>query len=221
MHHSYVYEGPISLLPQLADSAIELFSFERGYNPDVQVRSWEKFGIDESRELTMSSSLRSTSGKMLFILGMSSISSQAQQALLKLFEEPQAGVIFVLLMPHGMMLSTLRSRFLEYPKNIFSVKYVEDFGNVAESDSLRFLASSYKERSDWIFAFLKNEEWVRERVRNFLNELERVLYAKIADKDCRKGLEDIAHFRQYLADQSPSLKMILEHLAATLPQISG
>ena len=120
--------------------------------------------------------------------------------------------MFVVLVPHGTLIPTLRSRFLEYPERITSKKH--------KGDAEEFLASSYAKRSAWITAFLKDEENVRERTRIFLNEVEQVLYKDIeSSKDIREGLADIAHFREYLSDRSPSLKMILEHFAATLPTI--
>ncbi len=73
-------------------------------------------------------------------------------------------------------------------------------------------------------ALLKDEENTKERVRSFISALEEILYAKLESskggKEYRMSLEDISKVRGYLADQSPSLKMLLEHLAATLPAFS-
>ncbi|MCX6820194.1 MAG: hypothetical protein NT019_02875 [Candidatus Adlerbacteria bacterium] len=217
-HHAYLYEGPVSLLPQLAESACAQFNFQRENNPDVYVREWEKFGIDEARELTQQAALKAADGRALFVLGLSSITSEAQHALLKLFEEPVQGTIFVLLVPHGALLSTLRSRFLEYPEKLEQ--------KAGSGEAKEFLSWPYKKRSDWVTVFVKNdEENTRELARSFLNELEAVLYKKLGaaelvlKKEIREGLQDIAHFRDYLSDRAPSLKMILEHFAATLPLI--
>jgi hypothetical protein len=217
-HHAYLYEGPLSVLPQLADNACERFDFKRGGNPDVLVRQWEKFGIDEARELTQQASLKSTSGRSLFVLGISSITSEAQQALLKLFEEPNQGAVFVVLIPHGTVLPTLRSRFLPYPETLKT--------KAETGDAKEFLSSPYAKRSAWVTAFLKNDdEDTREQTRTFVNGLESILYEALQKtKDGAKGellagLADISHFRQYLGDRAPSLKMILEHFAATLPKI--
>ena len=70
---------------------------------------------------------------------------------------------------------------------------------------------------------LKDDEGARERVREFLNALERVLYEKMQKSkpspEVRQGLEDIARCRSYASDRSPSLKMLLEHLALSLPRL--
>ncbi|MEI6863888.1 MAG: hypothetical protein WCK46_00740 [Candidatus Adlerbacteria bacterium] len=222
-HHAYLYEGPVSLLPQLAESACAQFNFQRENNPDVYVREWEKFGIDEARELTQQAAFKAASGKALFVLGLSSITSEAQHALLKLFEEPVQGTVFVVLVPHGALLATLRSRFLAYPEKLKAA--------AGSGEAKEFLSWPYKKRSDWVTAFVKNdEENTRELARSFLNELEAVLYksrrlegvgtpTEASGKEIREGLQDIAHFRDYLSDRAPSLKMILEHFAATLPLI--
>ena len=220
MHHAYLYEGPASLLPQLADSACAQFEFKKDNNPDVLVEQWEKFGIDEARNLSQQASLKSTGDRSLLVLGFSSITSEAQQALLKLFEEPRQGAIFVVLVPHGTLIPTLRSRFLEYPERDFERKSSASLQDGRERYAEDFLSSSYAQRSAMITEFMKDEENVRERARNFLNELEQILHTKIeSSKEVREGLADIAHFREYLSDRSPSLKMILEHFAATLPVV--
>jgi DNA polymerase III delta prime subunit len=118
MHHAYLYQGSLSLLRTLAQDARERFGFMGEHNPDVQVREYEKFGIEEARELQTAASMRSSSGRALYIVGVSQLTTEAQQALLKLFEEPQAGAIFVLLAPHGSVIATLRSRLLEYPNKL-------------------------------------------------------------------------------------------------------
>lgn len=225
MHHAYIYEGPMSLHQQLVADACEQFGFVNppiGGNPDVVVRMWEKFGIDDSRALIDLAMLKSTSGRALFVLAIAQITSEAQQALLKLFEEPSEGTMFVLLVPHGTLLPTVRSRFLEYPQQ-GSTLLASARSNLAEAKE--FLASTYAKRSAWVTEFLKDEENVRERAREFLNEVEATLYGRMQVEqgptllEVREALADIAHFREYLSDRAPSLKMILEHFAATLPTL--
>jgi hypothetical protein len=215
MHHSYLYSGPLSTLPHLTEDARKRFGFEGPNNPDLQVRKFEKFGIEEARELTKTASLRSVSGRSLYIVAVSQITSEAQQALLKLFEEPQEGAIFLLLAPHGSIIPTLRSRFLDYPW-----KPQESVFQSAGA----FLAASQKTRGAEIVKLLKDEDGLRERVRDFLNALEQALYPMLqkssGKKEIREGLEDIARIRSYANDRSPSLKMLLEHLALSLPMLS-
>ncbi len=219
VHHAYLYEGPAALLQPLADDACTRFGFTAGGNPDVHVESWEKFGIDESRALVMQTSLRSMQGKSLFVLGIASITSEAQQALLKLFEEPGEGVVFVVLVPHGTLLPTLRSRFLDYPRKGMSGV---EISSQEISTALEFLSWPYAKRSAWVTAFLKgDDDGLREKVRVFVDALEAEMYKHLSNnpKEVGPALADVGHFRGYLADRAPSIKMILEHFAATLPTL--
>jgi len=208
-HHAYYIEGSIADFDAYVEKLKERLHLD-AHTLDLVVRRYEKFGIEEARELTQLSSLKNPGERTIYILAVPSITSEAQQALLKLFEEPQEGLVFVLMVPHGVLLPTLRSRLLPY---------VETLEGKSGGDAAAFLSWTYKKRSEWIAALLKDEDEAREAVRAFCTDLERVLHQHIQQPDARTGLQDVVHFRQYLADRSPSLKMILEHFAATLPTI--
>ncbi len=195
-HHAYYIEAPLS--------AFEAYKAHLG---PLYAKEHEKFGIEEARALIALASLKNFE-PTVFLVGMASTTSEAQQALLKLLEEPQENTTFVLLVPHGTLLPTLRSRMLEYPE------LVEIEGD--SSDAKKFLKLPGKERSDFIAKLLKDDESTKERVRDFVNALEAELYKKVGEPQARKSLEDISVVRNYLQDRSPSLKMLLEHLALAL-----
>ncbi|HEY4501648.1 MAG TPA: hypothetical protein VJJ20_01100 [Candidatus Paceibacterota bacterium] len=224
MHHAYIYEGSQTQLGALAADAKARFGFAEEHSPDAHVRGFEKFGIDESRWLADAGSFKSASGRALFVVGIASMTSEAQQALLKLFEEPQAGSVYVVLVPHGTLLPTLRSRMLPYPEKLQfdgqnSLASRAGLRGLFEQQIATFLKGSQKERSDFITKLLKDDEGTKERVRDFINALEAELYKKIKDAKARQALADIAKVRDYLRDRSPSLKMLLEHLALSLPPL--
>ncbi len=171
-------------------------------------QKYDRFGIDEARRLIELASLKNYTDSV-FLIVAPSITTEAQQALLKLFEEPQAGTTFVLVVPPGVLLPTLRSRMLEYKP---------PQGSPLETlVAKQFFAAGGKERSDIIATLLKDDEGVRERVREFVDALEIELHKKIKNKNARTGLRDVDMVRGYLRDRSPSLKMLLEHLAVSLP----
>ncbi len=209
-HHAYYVEDSPSLFTGLENGIRSSQQFD-AHDPGFYARQYEKFGIDEARELQQLASLKSTKGAILFLLSISSITTEAQQALLKLFEEPQKGTFFVVLIPPGLLIPTLRSRMLPYPQVFPRVRSL--------ADAEEFLSCSQKERSSFIAAFLKDEDWLKDRVRDFLDSLELVLSTKIADPKVRAGLEDIQKVRSYVGDRSPALKMLLEHLAVALPKV--
>lgn len=196
-HHAYYIEGPLSG-----------FEAYKGNIHPFYARQYEKFGIDEARELQNIASLKNYKSGV-FLLGIASLTSEAQQAMLKLFEEPQEGTQFVLLVPHGTLLATLRSRMMEYPEKLYEL--------MDTKDAKKFFSLSGKDRSDFITKLLKDDDGQKEKVRDFINALEAELYAHIAEPKARQALGDIALVRGYLQDRSPSLKMLLEHLALALP----
>lgn len=197
MHHAYYIEGPLSAFEAYKEKVRPFYA-----------REYERFGIEEARELQNIASLKNYTDS-IFLLGIASLTSEAQQAMLKLFEEPQQGTQFVLMVPHGALLPTLKSRMMEYPEQLDTSAETAGAG--------KFLKLSGKDRSDFIAKLLKDDEGTKERVRDFVNELEAVLHKKIGEPKARQGLQDIAMVRNYLQDRSPSLKMLLEHLAVALP----
>jgi DNA polymerase III delta prime subunit len=215
-HHAYIFEGSTSELPRIEKEAREVFGFTDASDPNVTARVYQQFGIEESRGLRASAALKSTSGRSLSIVAAVSMTTEAQQALLKLFEEPQQGSIFVLITPHGILLPTLRSRCLPFEISTTAKA-------VSSKEALTFLKSSYKGRVLIIAELLDEEDGVKERARDLLADVERELYGRLSQTTSKqeiiRGLQAIAKFRGYVSDRSASLKMILEHLAAALPSI--
>jgi len=219
-HHAYYIEGDLAL-----------FESYKKEIPHFLAQKYERFGIDESRELTAKATLKVMGESAVFLIGASSLTSEAQQALLKLFEEPQPGVVFVLLVPHGTLLPTLRSRMLAYPTErqlarqnglaspAAATQDEENRGPFDRQVAVKFLKSDQKTRSTQIAVLLKDEDDVKERVRSLLDGLESELAKHIEDAKARAGLEDIVRVRSYVGDRSAALKMLLEHLAVSLPKL--
>ena len=206
MYHAYYIEGPLSLFEQYKEHLKPFWA-----------NMFERFGIEDARELVELAGFKNFSNPV-FLIAAASITTEAQQALLKLFEEPQPGTTFVLMVPHGSLLATLRSRMLPYPKQGEALPHMARRGL-----AIQFLRSAQKDRSAFIAKFLKNDEGVKEQVRELLNglevELHKNLKKPLQNKVFLEGLEDISRVRGYVNDRSPSLKMLLEHLALSLPKL--
>lgn len=196
-HHAYYIEGPLSGFDAYKEAIKPYYAMQ-----------YERFGIDEARELQTLASLKNyTDG--VFLIGAALLTTEAQQALLKLFEEPQEGTVFIVMVSHGVLLPTVKSRMLEYPERIEL--------DTDSTSAKKFLKLSGKDRSDFITKLLKDDENQKERVRDFIQALEAELCKKVGEPRARQALEDIAMVRDYVRDRSPSLKMLLEHLALVLP----
>jgi len=196
-HHAYLFEGSQSDFEELKASTQPF------------VATWyERFGIDDARSLVAQSGLK-REGESTYLIGASTLATEAQQALLKLFEEPRPGLQFILVAPHGTLLPTLRSRMMMWEGG--------DTPRPFAQQAADFLTASGKERSDIIAAMLKDDEGIKERVRELLDGIEHELATKISDPAARAALADVAMVRDYVRDRSPSLKMLLEHLALSVP----
>jgi hypothetical protein len=214
MHHACYIEGSPAQFEEYKEKLKPFWS-----------KSFERFGIDDARSLIELAGLKNVSDAVFFIAA-GAMTTEAQQALLKLFEEPQAGTMFVLLVPHGTLIGTLRSRMMRYPSQQRASKKILGSASpqpdrFSQHAAASFLKLSQKERSAYITKLLKDNDNARDEVRELLNGLEGGLHAKLIQSKGNKavvsGLEDIAQARSYMGDRSPSLKMLLEHLALTLP----
>jgi DNA polymerase III delta prime subunit len=137
-----------------------------------------------------------------FVIQTQQILGEAQNALLKLFEEPSAYVVFYLVLPSDdMLLPTLRSRLM-----VYAVEGGRDDSNVCAS----FLALTYAERLDLIAKMLKSEdaEWIQNLVQG-LSE-----YAHTSQNP--EVLRDVLMLEKYIYTNGASKKMLLEHIALSV-----
>jgi DNA polymerase III delta prime subunit len=144
------------------------------------------------------------------------ITEKAQNAMLKLFEEPRGDTHFFLIIPSlNNIISTLRSRFFIIDSNCSCDSDV---------DIKKFLNKNIGGRLEDIKELcesVSDEEKSKIEIINFINRLETELKNKIniskITKEELKLFEEIEKVRQYASEQSPSLKMLLEYLAIIIP----
>ena len=223
LHHAHIIEGDKDVLTPallaLLEKNMGVFAHN---NPDLSVLSHKTFGIDEARALSESQSragfTESAGGspsRKIYLVSADSITHQAQNALLKTFEEPTLGTHFFIIVPHiDTILPTLRSRLV-----------VARLGNTVYNDETRtlaqkFLASSLEER----FAMSKkltekkgDEPIDREKIRRMFDHIERMLYTRMAGKPDRGVFAELYQAKKYLADNGSSAKMLCDHLAIVVP----
>ena len=214
--HAYLIEGSReAVLPELNSLFERVLGATPKGNPNVYIYSENSFTIEQSRTLQSHASKRALGGgKKLFALFFQSITHEAQNALLKLFEEPTQNTHFFVITPSAeILLPTLRSRLLPvtsgYGKETIPVEFAKTF-----------LVSNTAKR----FMLLKDIIGEKDKASaiRLLDALEQVLYER---GDFKKGrgreheiLKDIQIFRQYLRGRAPSVKMILEQVAITTPR---
>lgn len=197
MHHAHLLVGSRS-------SALTHTPYASAEgNPDILYTYYERMSIAHVRTLIHEAMLRPVrESERVFIIATDSILEEAQNALLKLFEEPNAHSVFYLIVPRlDMLLPTLRSRL--------NVLDVEEEKRTQDS-FISFCTLHYTERIACIAERLKAEDtsWVEDIASGFET------YAHT--KRDPQLLRDALMLATYLKRVGSSKKMLLEHIALTL-----
>lgn len=178
---------------------------------DVWSRHFEVIGIEDAREIKEIQNNKPVGERRFVLIALSSIQTEAQNSLLKLFEEPHRFNQFFIFAPDtNIFLPTLLSRF-----DIVDLRTGE---SEAEHDTLvsKFLKSNIAERMSLLEPIIKEKD--KTGAEHFLDALESSLYrdrAKLATNV--PVFDDIFSARRFVRSRSPSVKMILENLAGTVP----
>ncbi len=210
IHHAYGICGDrnTALSKVLVFIEKDLKTKIRG-NPDFWMGEYETFGIDDGRKISDLHSTKPFGNKKFFVLVFDSITFEAQNSLLKLFEEPNPDNHFFIIVPnHEIFLPTLRSRL-----------FLLDLGREAleeEKSARNFLNSNQGERAKIIKEI--SDEKDKAKAINLLSALETELFIKDnRSEDLNFALQEIVKAREYMFSRSPSVKMLLEHIASVLP----
>jgi DNA polymerase III delta prime subunit len=209
LHHAYVIPGDVeALLKEVRAFATETLKIGIG-NPDYYERMFESLGVDEARELKETAYLAPIGPKRIFVLGIPSITREAQNALLKLLEEPPAHVHFFLILPtEELLLPTVRSR-----TELFRIESESD-----ADDAKKFLGQTPEARLETVKKILdkKDKALAVAFLRNVEKELSKL---KQGSAEFEKALEPVIFAETYIRDQGSSAKLLLEYAAISMPKI--
>jgi erythromycin esterase-like protein len=192
---------------------------QRG-NADFHLYEHDAFLIEHAHSLRAEQSMHGAEGaRKIFVVAFNTMMSEAQNALLKTLEEPTAGTHFFFITRTGEILfPTVRSR-MQVIRGKETGDRRQEEGNAGE----KFLHAPLPERMKMIehFTKAKTEEKpkAKEDARIFLESLERALYQETPKVTfgIAEALQNVITAKRYLSDRSPSLKLLLEHLALTVP----
>ncbi len=152
LHHAYLIEGAREeIVPELL-GFIESLGVATSGNPDFYQISFDSFKIDDARNLKSMGQEKSFSlGKKIFLISANNFLLEAQNTLLKMFEEPIEDTHFFLIVPDkNLLLKTLLSRFY-----VISTKQ-ELIEEIKEAE--KFIKMSLKDRIDFIKLLLTEPE---------------------------------------------------------------
>ena len=211
--HAYLARGGgetlLSALKQLiADGVI------REGSPDLFTQEYRQLTIDDARALSERAALRPLSNaRRVFVIAAATLTSEAQNALLKTLEDPPANAFFLLIVPSPhMLLLTLRSRLI-------SVQFDDGSQSVySPIDATEFLNTSPDKRIALLAPILEADERDVGGALAFLSALEVLLEKKISLPEGRSGLHAVYRAKAYITDKGSLIKALLEQVALLLPK---
>lgn len=207
LHHAYCFEGDVDYITNLLLNSLEKeLKFKTKGNPDFWMGEYDRFGINDGREINNFQLKKAD--KKIIVIKTNFITREAQNSLLKMFEEPTANTHFFIIVPSKeILLPTLQSRL-----NIVKI----DAPSSDEGIAKEFIQAEQKDRLIMIKELIDEKD--KMGAINLLNQVEKILA-----ENRKMGVEEIVFFerlnklRGYLNDRAPSMKMILEHLALITP----
>ncbi len=220
LSHAYIIEGARdAVLPALRTLLLS-FDIQTEANPDYHEYLHEAFLREHALSLRSEQSFYGADGaKKIFVVAFNTITHESQNLLLKTLEEPTRDThIFFVVRTGQILLPTVRSR----------MQLIRAESNDADAsdtvDAQKFLGSSIALRMKLIESITKvkadDKQKAKEEARVLVESLEPVLYKRFVDGEVglHSALEDILYAKRELAGRAPSVKLLLEHLALTLPK---
>ncbi|MBI2086720.1 MAG: hypothetical protein HYT69_00915 [Candidatus Zambryskibacteria bacterium] len=190
--HAYLLIGS----PDAAEKELHAFFAQHGKtltgSPDFFVFKTQTFGVDEARQVSVAAVRKPFTERKVFLIVSERLTLQAQNALLKTFEDPYPDTHFFLVArEEELIIPTLRSR----------MQAVHIQSPALNKEAEKFLKFSLKERLSFVKKFVEQEK----NISVFLDEL--LLLTRS---------EKIYHARLFSDDRGVSPRLILEHLAVVL-----
>ncbi len=217
--HAYLITGEKeNTLPILKETLERIFEIKLAGNPDYRESYFESLGIDEARELKEEQSRRAFGGtNKFFVIIAGSITREAQNAMLKVFEEPTEGTYIFLIIPNvRQIIPTLLSR-------VRVIQFLTSNFQSLNNDAKKFLETPVEKRLQLPFIKQMIEDKEKQPVISFFNALEESVYElfppqKISAAE-RGFFDELIKYRGYAGDRSSSVKMLLEHIALVTPRM--
>lgn len=210
LHHAYCLVGEaISVRTILVDFLEKSLGMNVQGNQDVFQFSSLSLGVDDARNIQEKhmSKAFAAGGKKIYMIVTNTMTHEAQNALLKVFEEPTEGAHFFLIIPSaGILLPTLRSR-LAIISEATDAYDVSDFLKLSLAKKIAFV--------DELAAEISDETKTKQDAISFLNGLEIQLATSPLGAKSR-GIRAVLKAQEYMHDRSSSVKQLLEYVAMSV-----
>lgn len=225
VHHAYLIEGARDEVVEEIFKFLKVLDVQTIGNPDFIHITIDNFKIEEALSLRSLSVDKSfSSQKKVFVICANTFSLDAENVLLKMFEEPIENTHFFLIMPDThVLIKTLISRFYFIsagPDQIKEKKIAEKFIAMTLSNRVDFIKELLAEPDE------EDEEGneivaidsARSKALKFMNALEFILHKKFEKDFSDSSLFN--HFfkvREFLRMPGSSAKTLMESIALIIP----
>jgi hypothetical protein len=201
LHHANLLIGGREEAQVYLDELTSSLDFKLANNPDFFPFRMDVFGIDEARQLKFLSARKPLGACKIFLISPMAITPEAQNALLKTFEDPMPDTIFFLVIREQNLIEpTLLSRMqsMHLPKGVGAMaKEAKDFINLAIKDRLLF-AKKFADEEGNLAVFLDS------------------LLSLLKKSGSKESLEKVFNIRKLIRETMPLPRLVLEHLALML-----
>lgn len=222
LHHAYLFEGTREeAMPEIIRLMKEL-GIKTAGNPDFLEIAMDTMKIEDARNLRAYSLTKGASGgKKIFVVSVNNFLLEAQNTLLKVFEEPTPETHFFVILPDvNVLLPTLASRFYQVipaDKKEQKLSEAKKFISLSGAERIEFLKNLLAEENS-------DEEEVlarsaRAKALDFLNALETILHEKLL-RQTSLGIKFFTHIfmvREMLRMPGSSPKTLMESVALAIP----
>src|SRR3989344_7462 len=202
LHHANLLVGAPEEAESYLRSLCDSLGIKLANNPDFFAFRTETFGIDEARKLRLLSTRKSITGRKIFLITPMRLTLEAQNALLKTFEDPSPDTLFFLAVrEEALIVPTLRSR----------MQAIRIHGNNASmsAEAEKFLSLSIKNRLLFAKSFADEEK----NLSVFLDDLLCLLRKR---SGMQKSLEKVYNIKRSIGDSITIPRLVLEHLSLVL-----
>lgn len=222
LHHAYCLVGEVlSLRTILVDFIEKHLGMNVQGNQDIFQFNFSSLGVDDARDIQEKhmSKAFALGGKKIYMITTNSMTHEAQNALLKVFEEPTEGAHFFLIIPSaGILLPTLKSRLVIMAETIDTTDAAGGVGRMNLTEASNFLKLPLAKKIafvDELAAEVSDEVKTKQDAIAFLNGLEKKLATSPLGAKIR-GIRAILKAQEYMHDRSASVKQLLEYVAMSV-----
>lgn len=209
MHHANIILSDKDCRDSVYEILVKNLNFNVSANPDFLIMEGEPFGIGEARELERWAIGKPLTGEnKVCLIITKTITPEAQNALLKVLEEPTAGTYFFINLENlGGLLPTIISRVMI----LDHISESKTGGGKSKSEISKFLNSKIGDRLAVVRSLAKKEN--KNDMKEFIKNLEEIAYE---EKATANQMKNILTAKIFARARGSSPKVLLEWLSGVL-----